>query len=65
MPKPTRRLHEVRNGQSKPASATPDQEAIAARAYQLWLDRGCPDGTDQEDWYRAEQELRDAADKAA
>src|ERR1035438_5130748 len=27
---------------------------IATVAYQLWLDNGCPVGSDQEDWFRAE-----------
>ena len=31
---------------------------IAARAYQLWQDRGCPEGSADEDWYRATEELR-------
>ena len=33
------------------------QEQIAVRAYQIWLDRGRPDGTDREDWYEAERQL--------
>jgi hypothetical protein len=33
-------------------------EKIAARAYELWQDRGCPDGSPEEDWFYAEQELR-------
>jgi hypothetical protein len=41
-------------------SDTPlDPETVEAMAYQLWLQRGCPIGSDQEDWYRAEAELRD------
>ena len=36
-----------------------DPETVEAMAYQLWLQRGCPIGSDQEDWYRAEAELRD------
>ena len=32
-------------------------EAIAAKAYALWESRGRPDGSPQEDWYRAQQEL--------
>ena len=35
-----------------------DPETVEAMAYQLWLQRGCPIGSDQEDWYRAEVELR-------
>jgi len=29
-------------------------QQIADLAYQLWLERGCPIGSDQEDWFRAE-----------
>jgi hypothetical protein len=31
---------------------------IAARAYDCWRERGCPDGSAEEDWRRAEEELR-------
>jgi hypothetical protein len=34
-----------------------DRSAVAARAYELWQRRGCPIGSDQEDWLQAEQEL--------
>ena len=37
-----------------------DPEMVEAMAYQLWLQRGCPVGSDQEDWYRAEKELTSA-----
>jgi len=33
-------------------------DQIAARAFQLWLERGCPEGSADEDWHRAEAELR-------
>jgi hypothetical protein len=43
-------------------TARPDgetlSEQIAALAYALWQDRGCPDGTADEDWFRAEQEIQ-------
>jgi hypothetical protein len=32
----------------------PTNNQIAPIAYQLWLDKGCPVGSDQEDWFRAE-----------
>ena len=32
-------------------------EAIARMAYAIWQDRGCPHGTDVEDWLEAEQQL--------
>jgi hypothetical protein len=31
---------------------------IAALAYELWRARGCPDGSPEEDWFRAAEELR-------
>lgn len=36
-------------------------DEIAALAYDLWQARGCPDGTSQEDWFRAAEELRSQA----
>jgi hypothetical protein len=36
----------------------PDIEAIKARARELWIERGRPDGSADQDWHRAEQELR-------
>jgi hypothetical protein len=38
-------------------------EAIAVRAYFRYVERGCHDGLDLDDWLAAEQELR--ADEAA
>ena len=34
---------------------------IANRAYHIWLENGCPEGTEVENWTRAECELRMAA----
>ena len=31
---------------------------IAALAYRLWQERGCPQGTPEHDWFRAVEELR-------
>jgi hypothetical protein len=36
----------------------PSPEAIARRAYELFLARGGEDGHDMDDWYQAERELR-------
>ena len=30
---------------------------IAALAYELWQERGCPEGSPEIDWFRAEHEL--------
>jgi len=32
-------------------------ERIAQRAYEKWMKRGCPQGTDVQDWVEAEREL--------
>src|SRR6266849_10732533 len=34
-----------------------NREQIAALAYEFWQARGCPDGTPDEDWFRAEREI--------
>jgi hypothetical protein len=38
-----------------------NQEEIARLAYSYWEARGCPIGSPEEDWYRAEMELRQPA----
>lgn len=35
----------------------PGYHEISALARQLWIDRGCPEGSPEEDWYRAEEQL--------
>jgi len=36
---------------------------IQALAYELWQARGCPDGSPEEDWYHAAEQLRARAEK--
>ena len=36
---------------------SPDEER-ALRAHRLWEERGCPIGSPEEDWFRAEEEIR-------
>jgi hypothetical protein len=38
--------------------STVDQTAIAARAYELWQERGSPIGSPEADWFRAVEELK-------
>jgi hypothetical protein len=38
--------------------ATFGHDDIAALAHKLWQARGCPDGSPQEDWFHAAEELR-------
>jgi hypothetical protein len=44
---------------SVPAAQTPVLSAndIATLAYRLWQERGCPIGSPEEDWFRAEDLL--------
>ena len=41
------------------SSAEPSRDEIARLAYLNWLDRGCQNGSAEEDWFRAEQQLRE------
>jgi hypothetical protein len=42
------------------ATVGPTESEIATLAYQLWQDNGCPVGSDEEDWFRAEAMLKNA-----
>lgn len=42
------------------ATARPTESEIATVAYLLWVVNGCPGGTDQEHWFRAEAMLNAA-----
>ena len=35
-----------------------NQDEVAALAYKMWQERGCPIGSDQEDWFRAKNEVQ-------
>jgi hypothetical protein len=35
-----------------------DEKTIAALAHQLWIERGCPIGSQEEDWFNAESALK-------
>src|SRR5947209_4927683 len=47
-----------RTGNQQQGGSGIPHERIAMRAYQKWCQRGCPAGTDQQDWLEAEAELR-------
>jgi hypothetical protein len=38
---------------------------IATLAYQLWLARGCPEGSPEVDWYEAERKVRQQSGHSA
>ncbi len=43
------------------AAAEPSRDDIARLAEKYWAERGWPDGSPEQDWLRAEQELRNAS----
>ncbi|HSN13501.1 MAG TPA: DUF2934 domain-containing protein [Anaeromyxobacteraceae bacterium] len=43
---------------SPATGAAPPREQIAARAYEIWEEAGCPDGQHEAHWLQAERELR-------
>ncbi len=43
---------------SQDVTIDPAQTEIARLAYQLWTERGRPDGSADEDWFRAQDLLR-------
>jgi hypothetical protein len=36
----------------------PTNDEIATLAYRIWIDRGCPIGSADDDWFEAEAELK-------
>ena len=40
------------------AANEPTAGEISARAYRCWHERGCPEGSPEVDWHRAQEELR-------
>ncbi|MFO1475173.1 MAG: DUF2934 domain-containing protein [Verrucomicrobiota bacterium] len=43
--------------QQQQKTIRPTHDEIARRAYEIFLERGSPEGRDQEHWYAAESEL--------
>jgi DUF2934 family protein len=46
------------------AKSKPTQDQIAARAYEIYLERGATPGDPMQDWLRAEHELGGATKKS-
>ena len=47
----------------QPLAVPPIREQIERRAYAIYLERGCGDGFDVQDWLQAESELLAEAEK--
>lgn len=39
------------------SSDWPPVDLIAARAYKIWQQQGCPEGREEQHWWQAEQEI--------
>ena len=53
------------NGAPGPAVQPTDEVACATLAYELWLGRGCPIGSPEVDWFRAEELLKSRPESPA
>ena len=49
-----------RRKESEPQTQSQSQQDIATLAYALWQQRGCPQGSAEEDWMEAERLLEQA-----
>jgi hypothetical protein len=45
------------NSSETSVSQKPGEEAIRAKAHELWVERGSPEGDSDQDWYEAERLL--------
>ena len=55
----TDRESKSQDGQASSEREPDFHEQVARLAYALWQERGCPDGSPDVDWYRAEEQLLD------
>ena len=59
--KPNGNASETRVAKSSAKPVEVSREEIERLAHQYWVERGRPHGSHEQDWYRAEQELRKRA----
>jgi len=52
-----RKISEVGGSQASHAPTITNDDAIRTLAHELWLKRGCPIGSPEEDWFQAERAL--------
>jgi len=65
-PKKKTEVTAARGAAARPAAkrAEPTYDEISQRARQIWESSGCEPGHDEENWLRAERELRDGNARA-
>jgi hypothetical protein len=59
------RCEKVVNGMERRLRMSPERTSIAELAYQLWVSRGCPEGSDEVDWLEAERQIAAAERRSA
>jgi hypothetical protein len=60
MARRTGTVKSIDSGFTNAAEMDSNREQLSRLAYTLWQARGCPDGSPDEDWLKAEQELRNS-----
>jgi hypothetical protein len=65
MPSTDTEVHASESSASAVEDYSYSSEEIAAHAYRCWNERGCPEGSPEVDWRRAEEELRSRRSKSA
>src|SRR5436305_4548279 len=58
MPSTDTEVHSNERNASGESNYPYTSEDVAAHAYRCWHERGCPEGSPEVDWQRAEEELR-------
>jgi hypothetical protein len=53
------------NAREAPIEALPIEERIRRRAYELYVERGNPSGSELDDWLQAEEEIQRAAEQSS
>ena len=48
----------VEQGSSEITNPTRPRQEVEDLAYRRWVERGCPQGSAEDDWYAAERELK-------
>jgi len=64
MPSTDTEVHNASNA-SRGGDKSYGSDDVAAHAYRCWHERGCPEGSPEVDWHRAEEELRNRRARGA
>jgi hypothetical protein len=65
MPSTDTEVHRENSNSSSQGDLEYTTDDVAACAYRCWHERGCPEGSPEVDWHRAEEELRNRRTRTA